>query len=579
MKPVSTLSILLVTSTAFALPRPNSRVQSGANHHLGDTSYEKTHGGQRPASHEVEGERMTTHLQYVRDWLASRPATKPELAAKRAEILAHFDAYIAKRTTPKNAHVPWRTPVFIDDEGTICAVGYLIEQTKGRALPEKIAKAHRYDFIEAIAQDMPEVAAWVAESGFTLEEISRIQPAYSEPQTERWRTWDLVKHRPADGAYDHRNARGTFRKARMEGAWVAYARPDENDPAETIVGRGTLVAGAGAWTSFYEDGKTKLGEGPYVDNRAHGAWRLYHRSGNLAAEGNFAQGDRDGTWRFYHDTPARTPLAIGAFAGQGGQVSGTWRHFDATGARVATTWRETPDQWSDRSWSVDGGEGSVIDVAAQPGEVAHRSHQGTVWSNPMSFERYALGAEQLYLHSAYARETSYDARGWKLERSETGAWTTSNCHWSEKRKVYAARGDLAPLHGVLYNEAHRRVKPEDSEPGGGGGVDETGPKCDGTTAVPAARAAVLERLHAAKERVHGVTPEMVRDEVLEEEGEATTDRAAVPAELARVLQQTMVMYLEWPHIDGRFEQLFETLPGRVTWNWTDGDPDALVDGD
>ena len=100
----------------------------------------------------------------------------------RQKLLAYLDAYIAHGTTPDNEHLPWRTPVFIDDAGTICAVG-----TSGHALAEKIASTHRYSFIEDIATDMPEVQAWVAQSGFTLDELGQIQPGYMGPEAVQWR--------------------------------------------------------------------------------------------------------------------------------------------------------------------------------------------------------------------------------------------------------------------------------------------------------------------------------------------------------------------------------------------------------
>lgn len=65
--------------------------------------------------------------------------------------LGYLDDYIAHGVTPTNAHLPWRTAVFIDDAGAICAVGYLIERSAGRALAERIAAEHRYDFLEDIA--------------------------------------------------------------------------------------------------------------------------------------------------------------------------------------------------------------------------------------------------------------------------------------------------------------------------------------------------------------------------------------------------------------------------------------------
>ncbi|MCX5746328.1 MAG: hypothetical protein NT062_27945, partial [Proteobacteria bacterium] len=308
--------------------------------------------------------------------------------------------------------------------------------------------------------------------------------------------------------------------------------------------------------------------------------RLFHASGNLAAEGNFAHGDRAGEWRFYDDTPAKTPIAIGKF-GRRGAVVGKWRHFDATGALVATTWSETPDQWTDKSWDVDGGEGFVLVGAPRPGQVAHASHRGTVYSNPQALDTFALGDERIYVHQAFERETMYDQDGFRLEHTEAG-WRASDCHWSAKRKQYAHAGDVAPLHGVLYGEAHRRVQPADEDVGGGGAHDEHGPRCGAPVAVSAARGARLDKLLAARDQVNAVTPQIVRAAVLGEERPADElsdeDRARIArsADLSHVLEETMSTYLEWPHIDGKFIALFGTLPGRVTWNWTSGDPE---DGD
>src|SRR2546429_6377439 len=134
-------------------PNVDPTFRPGATHHLGDASF-RTRFGRAPTEAD-EALRMRTHFEAVRDLLRTRQATRPELERRRAEILAHFDAYIAKGTTPKNEHLPWRTPVFIDDAGTICAVGYLIEQTAGRPVADKIAAEHRYSYIEEIAAAMP----------------------------------------------------------------------------------------------------------------------------------------------------------------------------------------------------------------------------------------------------------------------------------------------------------------------------------------------------------------------------------------------------------------------------------------
>ena len=578
------LVVALGSTTAWALP-PNTLLapasagalhpglyREGANHHVGDDSFVAQYG-RAPTPRDSEPARMHAHFAYVRAWLANRPATKPELAAQRAKVLAAFDAYIAGGTTPDNAHVPWRTPVFIDDAGTICAVGFLIQETAGRPLADKIATRHRYDLLEDIAADMPDVRVWVATSGLTLEELASIQPAYAEPEVHTWRTWDLAKHPHADGPYDVAGVAGTFRHNRMEGAWTVTAKDGK------VVGSGEMTHGAGAWTSFYPTG-AKLAEGRYQGNRAVGPWKLFHASGNLAAEGSFSGGDRAGRWRFYYDTPAKTPIAIGSFAADG-WVTGTWKHFDATGALIATSRTETPTQFDDSDITTDGGEGSLLDIVARPGGVHHAIHQGTVGGNAQRLDMYAQGKEHLYVQAAFGRETMFDADGHQLVRSEAGAWTASECGWSHVRKEVAHEGDVVRLHGVLYQDARRRnhATGQDMIGGGGGnGEPDPGPRCRGATAVTGARASALDALIAEREQVRAIPPAFVRAQVLGEDTARvlTDDDKARVSDMTDILARNMSMYIEWPHIDGAFTQAFGTMAGRFTFHWYDGDPERDV---
>jgi hypothetical protein len=113
-------SIITLGRTASALPNPDARVRPGANHHLGDDSF-VARFGRLPTMADDEHVRMKVHLEFVRAWLAAQPATRPELAARRTELLGYLDDYIAHGVTPTNAHLPWRTAVFIDDAGAIGA--------------------------------------------------------------------------------------------------------------------------------------------------------------------------------------------------------------------------------------------------------------------------------------------------------------------------------------------------------------------------------------------------------------------------------------------------------------------------
>jgi len=563
----------LASTPAYALP-PGSelRLRQGANHHIGDESFIAKFG-RPPNANDGERVRMTTHLQHVHDWLASRPPTRPELAAQRVAILQALENYIAKGTTPRNYDLPWRTPVFIDEEGTICAVGYLIESTVGRELPEKIARAHRYDFIEDIARDMPEVQQWIADSGLTLEEIQTIQPAYDEPPVNEWRGWDLVKFRPADGP-STRYGNGNFKRGNMDGEWKVL-------DGKIVVGKGTMKRGHGEWTSFYATGE-KLAEGRYEANQPQGEWRMFHRSGNLAAEGSYEHGTRVGKWRFYYDTAAKTPMAIGRFGGDG-SVVGTWRHFDAEGKLLARSWTETPSQWEDDNIGVNGGEGSVLDVLPGKDGVHHVIHQGTpghdVEMNELSLELFEKTGERLYISRALGVETWYGADGARLVHGDDGTWSATSCHWSASRKQIAASGDVARLDGVLSNaamlRAHAAQKEKFAE------LKDSGPVCHGDVAISSERAARLDALLASRDTIRAATPQAVRDVILDQEEDVARDeddkRVKQDADLARVLAGNMAMYIEWPHIDRRFKQVYATMAGRYMKHWAsrsenDGDP-------
>lgn len=580
---------LLIASSAAALPSPDTRFRPGANHHLGDDSFVAAKG-RAPRASDSEKARMTLHLAHVRELLAGRPATRPELATRRAELLGYLDDYIAKGITPANTHLPWRSPVFIDDSGAICAVGYLIERSVGRALPERIAREQRYEFLEDIAANMPEVSAWIASSGFTLEELASIQPAYSEPEARTWVTWNLREHPRPDGAYDDGNGtKGTFRRNRMEGAWTVTSKDG------IVVGKGTMKRGAGRWTSFHPDGKAKLADGPYADNRAHGAWKFFHASGNLAAEGAFVAGRRDGAWRFYHDTPQRTPIATGRF-GRGGDVRGTWRHFDARGALIAVSKPETPS-WNDGDLGTNGGEGFTLTVVPGVDRIRYAVHQGMVamsgddiQADGQRLETFALGDERIYVHdSSGAEPVIYDTAGLRLEKVD-GTWRGADCKWSVAREQVAKTGDVARLHGLLYAEAVRRVKRVMTEETRFDAPEDPGPRCGAARPIAAERGKRIDALLARRDLVRAESPAFVKRAVLgepdpdtEPEGDsAIAERAKAEREasdLTAVLARHMVMYVEWPHIDGRFVEVFATMAGRYTHHWFDGDPEVTYSDD
>ncbi len=145
---------------------------------LGDVSFVQKFGT-APTATANERLRIQTHLEYVERLLRAADVShlaKP-LQIRRAALLDKLYEYRLAGCFPTNLAFPKeRRPCFIDAAGTICAVGYLIEQTTGRAFAERINATHQYDFLSDM--QMPELTAWVEASGLTARECAMIQPGY-----------------------------------------------------------------------------------------------------------------------------------------------------------------------------------------------------------------------------------------------------------------------------------------------------------------------------------------------------------------------------------------------------------------
>lgn len=535
---------LLFASTSFALPPGETRFRNGANHHLGDDSFVAAFG-RAPGINDSEHDRMRVHLEHVRAWLADRPATKPELEARRAELLEYLGDYIDNGTTPKNTSVDWRSPVFIDFEGNICAVGYLIERSVGRALPETIAANHRHAFLEDIAAAMPQVREWVASSGFTLDELASIQPCYTPPTSEhdRWSRWDLAGlYKAVDGTHRDRFVKhyieggpleitttGSFHKLQMDGVW-------KREAGGRVIGNGTMKAGAGAWTSFYASGK-QMARGQFVANQPHGEWKLFHESGNVAAIGQFHRGNRSGAWTFFHDMPKANPIAKGTFT-KWGSLTGTWRHYDEAGKLIANV-------------TINRGSGHQIAMDA-PGfrYEANVDEMGRI-------EAFIAPDLRLFVNHHYGSPTIFDDNGMRLANVK-GMWRQANCGWGTKRKRLARAGDVDTLQRLLDKDAS--------------GDD----KCTNPVPVTAARAERIEELFATiavESKPAAWLEGLIERRIV---GDAVVERAE-PIQGARdtsfssdgmrgIVAGNIGVFAEWPHVDGHFDRLYYTLAGSAFYD-------------
>jgi hypothetical protein len=127
---------------------------------------------------------------------------------------------------------------------------------------------------------------------------------------------------------------------------------------------------------------------------------------------------------------------------------------------------------------------------------------------------------------------------------------------------------------IVRAHAHQTDKYEE--------LADPGPACDTPVAVSEERAARLDTLLASRDAVRSATPQMVRDLIIDQEDDHGDDTpeandANKDTDLARVLAGSMAMYIEWPHIDRQFKQVYATMAGRYAKHWaarsdTDGDP-------
>ncbi|HRH70971.1 MAG TPA: hypothetical protein PLB89_15825 [Flavobacteriales bacterium] len=125
-----------------------------------------------------DAERIAEHLHRVQRHLSTHtPAgIGPEARAHRLALLGALEAYADGGRFPINDVVPGRAPVFIDDNGTACAVGHLMIVSGHADIADHVHRAMNLAYIRDIA--LPEVAQWATDHGFTTNELAWIQPTY-----------------------------------------------------------------------------------------------------------------------------------------------------------------------------------------------------------------------------------------------------------------------------------------------------------------------------------------------------------------------------------------------------------------
>lgn len=127
---------------------------------------------------DTDAERIAEHLHRVHAHLSAfaPEGFSSDALAERRALLDRLHGYADRGLFPINDVVPGRSPVFIDAQGTACAVGYLIIASGHAAIAEHIHRDMNLAYVPDIA--LPEMGTWAATHGFTIDELAWIQPTY-----------------------------------------------------------------------------------------------------------------------------------------------------------------------------------------------------------------------------------------------------------------------------------------------------------------------------------------------------------------------------------------------------------------
>jgi len=136
-----------------------------------------------PLAHADEAEvlRIRSHLEAVEAELRAVPAPTPETQERRDLQLDRLRAYHQRGLFPFNDLRDERIPIFIDSNGTACAVAHLLIEDGQRDLAEDIDKHYHDAYLREM--EVPAVGLWAAGAGLRVGELARIQPTY-DPQEE-----------------------------------------------------------------------------------------------------------------------------------------------------------------------------------------------------------------------------------------------------------------------------------------------------------------------------------------------------------------------------------------------------------
>jgi hypothetical protein len=121
---------------------------------------------------------IKNHLMLVERTLRQRSVENLNASQRhnRLQLLDELNGYWHTGVFPVNDYLAYNNPVFIDRNGTHCAVGYLMQQSGADNLAMQIDADNKFVYVKEIKTKG--VAEWATKNGFTIDELAWIQPGY-----------------------------------------------------------------------------------------------------------------------------------------------------------------------------------------------------------------------------------------------------------------------------------------------------------------------------------------------------------------------------------------------------------------
>jgi hypothetical protein len=127
-------------------------------------------------------ERIKFHLLEVIDMIRKNTSQNDVKAGIRNSLMNQLEEYARVGLFPENTSIAHRNPIFIDNRGVHCAVGYLMMMNGFSDLAQSVRNWNNPVYLRDIPVEW--LSEWMYFSGLTIDEMALIQPGY--PPTQQW---------------------------------------------------------------------------------------------------------------------------------------------------------------------------------------------------------------------------------------------------------------------------------------------------------------------------------------------------------------------------------------------------------